>query len=97
VSNNIPIEKKQELCKLMSSNLSTLREKANLTQNELADKLGLARQTISAIETKKRDMHWSTFSVLIRFFAKNEELKQIMSAMGIIHTDIEKVFSIETK
>jgi DNA-binding XRE family transcriptional regulator len=43
-------EGKQKLCKIMASNLSTLRAKANMTQDELADRLGLSRQTISAIE-----------------------------------------------
>ena len=88
-------EEKLALCKLMASNLSTLREKAKLTQDELADRLGLTRQTISAIENDKRDMQWSTFSVLIMFFASNKEIHQIMIAMGIINSSVEKVFNID--
>jgi DNA-binding XRE family transcriptional regulator len=90
-------EEKLALCKIMASNLSTLREKAKLTQDELADRLGLTRQTISAIENDKRDMQWSTFSVLIMFFASNEEIQQIMVAMGIINSNVERLFSISEK
>jgi DNA-binding XRE family transcriptional regulator len=89
-------EEKLALCKIMASNLSTLREKAKLKQDELADRLGLSRQTISAIENGKRDMQWSTFSVLIMFFARNHEIRQIMTVMGIITENVEKVFDIGT-
>ena len=46
-------EEKAGICRIMASNLSAPREKAKLTQDELADRLGLSRQTISAIETEK--------------------------------------------
>ena len=78
----------------MSSNLSTLREKAKLTQDELAERLGLSRQTISAIENGKRDMQWSTFSSLLMFFAGDNVLRQIMIAMGIITHTIAKNYNI---
>lgn len=97
MSYHISTEKRNELCKLMASNLSTLREKAKMTQDELADKLGLARQTISAIETRKRKMQWSTFTVLLMFFSANDEIKKIMIAMGIINDDVEKAFNINLR
>lgn len=89
-------EEKLSLCRTMASNLSTLREKARLTQDELADKLGLSRQTISAIENEKRDMQWSTFTVLIMYFAANQEIRQIMVAMRIMTDNVEKFFNIGT-
>jgi DNA-binding XRE family transcriptional regulator len=94
IPNSISTEEKQELCRIMASNLSTLREKAKLKQDELADKLGLSRQTISAIENEKREMQWSTFSVLIMFFANDYEIRQIMSVMGIMTEKVAKIFNI---
>ena len=93
----ISSDNNQEFYRKMASNLSTLREKAKLTQDELADRVGVSRQTISAIETEKRDMHWSNFSVLLMFFANDNEIKQIMYAMGLINDDIEKLFKISMK
>ena len=94
MSEYISNECRQVLCKLMASNLSTLRAKANMTQDELADRLGLSRQTISAIENEKREMLWSTFSVLIMFFTKSKEIKQLMIVMGITNDAVEKTFDI---
>jgi len=37
ISNNFSVEEKRELCKLMASNLSVLREKAKIKQDELSD------------------------------------------------------------
>jgi len=81
----------------MASNLSTLRAKANLSQDELADKLGFSRQTISAIEGKRRVMPWSTFSVIALFFSKDDEIKQLMSVMGILDDEVENILSINKR
>ena len=98
MTDGISSENRRELCKkMLSSNLSTLRAKADMKQDELADRLGLSRQTISAIENDKREMLWSTFSVLIMFFAKNNEIKQLMTVMGIINDDVEKIFNINDR
>jgi DNA-binding XRE family transcriptional regulator len=79
----------------MAANLSTLREKAKITQDELAAKVGLSRQTISAIETEARKMQWSTFSILIMFFANIEDVKNLMIAMGLINDDVKESFNIK--
>lgn len=39
----------------MKNELRVLRAKHNITQAELADRLGVSRQTINAIETEKYD------------------------------------------
>lgn len=95
--NNISFEEKQELCKIMASNLSVLREKAKITQDELADRLGLSRQTISAIENEKREMQWSTFSVLLMYFAGDNEIRPIMTAVGVINEKVAEIFNISKK
>ena len=96
MSGSISNERKQELCKIMASNLSTLRAKANLSQNELADRLGFTRQTFSAIEGKKRDMQWSTFSAIALFFSKDKEIRQLMIVMGILNDDVEKILDVSS-
>jgi putative transcriptional regulator len=39
----------------MKNELRVLRAKHNMTQAELAEKLGVSRQTVNAIETEKYD------------------------------------------
>ena len=79
----------------MASNLATLRTKANLKQEELAERLGLSRQTISAIENERRVMEWTTFSVLVLFFAKDEEIEKVMIALGILNDCVVKIFNLD--
>lgn len=74
---------RDELLKLMSENLSVLRAKVNLSQEDLADVLGVTRQTISAIENEQRNMSWSIFLSLILIFLKNKETKRLMILLGI--------------
>ena len=66
-------EKRKLLCKNMATNLPTLIAKADLSQDDLADRLGFSRQTISAIENGKREMQWSTFTAIVLFFSKDKE------------------------
>ena len=90
-------ERKQELCRLLASNLSALRAKAGMTQNDLAVRLGFKRQTIGAVEGKKRDMQWSTFSAIVLYFSANEEIRQLMITMGIMCDDVETTLNINRR
>jgi DNA-binding XRE family transcriptional regulator len=90
----ISSEDKIELCKKMASNLATLRTKANIKQDDLADRLGLSRQTISAIENNRRVMEWSTFSVLAMFFSRENQIRKIMCAMELLDDNICEILKI---
>lgn len=52
-----------------------LRAKARVSQEEIAEKIGISRQTYSSIETGKRDMSWTTFLALMAFFQNNDSTK----------------------
>lgn len=88
-------EKKRILCKKMAKNLPTLRIKAGLSQDELSERLGFSRQTISAIETGKRNMQWSTFTAIALFFAKDEEIKQMMFLVGILDSTVMEILDVQ--
>jgi DNA-binding XRE family transcriptional regulator len=90
----ISFERKQELCRLLASNLPTLRTKSNISQNELADRLGFTRQTFSAIEGQKRDMQWSTFAAIAMFLSKDYEVNHMMSILGILDDDVRNTLRI---
>jgi putative transcriptional regulator len=52
----------------MQSTLRDLRGKANLSQADLADKLGVSRQTINAIETERYSPSLELAIHIARFF-----------------------------
>ena len=67
-----------------------------MTQDELSERLGFSRQTISAIESEKRDMQWSTFTAITLFLSKNKDVSQLMAVMGILDDDVRDILNIES-
>ena len=53
---NISDAEKKELIAHLTSNLKTLRAKGNLTQEDIANAIGISRQTYSMIECQKTPM-----------------------------------------
>ncbi len=56
-------------------NLPVLRAATNMTQAHLADKVGVSRQTIVAIETRKRPLPWTLYLAMVCVFQNNENSK----------------------
>lgn len=79
-----------ELIHAMAKNLSVLRLKLNLSQQDLAEILGNTRQTISAFENDQRQMNWQTYLSLILIFLKNKETKRLMIALGVYTKELDK-------
>lgn len=63
---------------LLRNELPVLRARLGISQESLAEKIGVSRQTYSSIETGKREMTWTTLLALIAFFQNNERTKQMI-------------------
>lgn len=74
---------KDKLIRNMTENLHMLRTRLGLTQEELADKIGVSRSTVLAIENKKRDMTWNTFLSLVLLFTENEATNKLLDVLEI--------------
>lgn len=70
----------------MTANLPTLRAKAALSQAKLAEMVGVSRQTLVAVENRKRKMSWSTFLACLLIFHKNEETDALLKLYEV-YTD----------
>lgn len=77
---------REKLIHNMTENLPMLRTRLGLTQEELADKIGVSRSTVVSIENKKRDMTWNTFLSLVLLFIKNESTNKLLNVLEI-YTD----------
>lgn len=78
---------RSELIKNMTDNLPMLRKRVGLTQEELAQKIGVSRGTIAAIENKRREMTWNTFLSLMLLFIKNENTNKLLNVLDIYTED----------
>ena len=74
---------KDKLIKNMTENLPMLRKRLELTQEEIADKIGVSRSTVIAIENNKREMTWNTFLSLMLLFSKNESTNKILEILDL--------------
>ena len=74
---------KVEYITALSANLSALRTQAELSQEDLANIVGISRQTYSAIERKRRQMAWSTYLSLVFFFDHNKKTHKMVRILHI--------------
>lgn len=81
---------KEALIQSMTDNLPMLRTRLGLTQEELADKIGLSRSTVVAIENRKREMSWNTFLSLVLLFIKNDSTNKLLNALEIYTDDFHE-------
>lgn len=79
-------DNRDELISRLVENLPALRAKCNLTQSELADNIGIGRQTLMSIENKKSKMRKDTFIATIVYFSKNEKTSEFMKFLNL-HLD----------
>ena len=78
----------------LTENLAMLRAKAGVTQEEVADVIGIARQTYSAIECGRKPMSWNTFMSLILFFKENTQTKEVIKLLNIYTGELENYIKI---
>lgn len=60
-----------------------LRAKANITQDNLSNLIGVSRQTYSLLESKKKTMSWSTYLSLIFVYDSMPETCSIIRKLEI--------------
>lgn len=68
---NFTPEEKGQLIARLTKELPALREAAKATQDEIANAIGVSRQTYNAAEMQKRKKTWNTYMSLILFFDYN--------------------------
>lgn len=76
---------------LLRNELPVLRAKARVSQEDIANKIGISRQTYSSIETGKREMSWTTFLALIAFFQNTESTKQMLNSIEGLSQGLENI------
>ena len=84
---------KNEFIATLTPNLPALRTQAEISQEELANLLGISRQTYSAIERKIRRMSWSTYLSLVLFFDHNQKTHKMLRALSLFPKELVTRFN----
>lgn len=71
-----------------------LRAKLGVSQTELAEMIGVTRQTISAAESGSRELSWSNFVSLLYIFTQNEQTVPLLMALEIYTKELASLFRI---
>lgn len=79
---------KDEFIATLTPNLPALRTQAKISQEELANFLGISRQTYSAIERKIRKMSWNTYLTLILFFDHNKRTHKMLRMLSLFPKEL---------
>lgn len=79
------------IIELLRGELPVLRAKARVSQEDIAERIGVSRQTYSSIETGKREMSWTTFLALIAYFQNNESTKEMISEINGLSEGLEMI------
>ncbi len=80
---------KSKLMSKLADNLLTLRSKLKLKQSELAEKVGVSRQTVIQIEKGKRPMQWVTFLAILSVFNADPDTSELLNHFGIYTDELE--------
>lgn len=88
---------RHNLIELLRSELPVLRTKAKVSQEKIASKIGVSRQTFSSIETGKREMSWTVFLALIAFFQNNDSTRQMLDNLEGLSDGLKKQLSSDFK
>ncbi len=90
-----PAEKKK-YAKALSKHLIELRKTAGVTQAEIADIVGVKRQTYGPIERGARDMSWNTYMSLIFYFDYNPRTHGIIRKNGLLYSAFDNSTAYKT-
>ena len=73
----------------MVSHLPAFRALIDITQEKLAETIGIGRQTYMAIESGKAKMRWDTFVTLSVIFSFNENTKDMATMLHLSIDDVK--------
>ncbi len=86
MSQELDEKQKEEIISALAINLPVLRTKLGLSQEELAKRIGVTRQTIINIEKNKK-MGWTTALALLMLFAFNPVSAVLLAPLGILSSN----------
>ncbi len=82
---------REELVEKLVANLPALRAKMKISQAELAEMVGIGRQTLISIENKSSKMRWDTFLATMMIISCDNGAAELMTLLGLNLSDISVI------
>ena len=86
--------KKQEYINKLLPQLTTLRARVGISQDELAGLIGISRQTYCLTESGSHAMSWNTFLSIVMFYDYNTRTHDLIRSMGAFPEDLFYQFNL---
>ncbi len=86
--------KKQEYINKLLPQLTTLRARVGVSQDELAGLIGISRQTYCLTESGSHAMSWNTFLSIIMFYDYNTRTHSLIRNTGAFPEDLFYQFNL---
>ena len=80
-------EEREQYIGKMVKHLPVLRATLRLKQWELAEKVGVTRQTIVDIENRKRALPWSLYLAFVLVFQQHDDSKILIERLELFNRD----------
>lgn len=97
MENIVNRNEKEELIQTLTGALPVLRAAIGISQGEIAEYIGVSRQTYCAFEIRKRQMSWNTFLSLFLFFISNAETNNLLKTKKGFITQVYKVLQYKSE
>ena len=97
MSNMVDKSEKEELILALTEILPLLRAAIGISQGEIAEYIGVSRQTYCAFEIGKRQMSWNTFLSLFSFFISNAETNNLLKTKKGFIAQVYKVLQYKSE
>ena len=88
-------KRKEQLIDILAGELRVLRVKVRLSQQDLASRMGVSRQTYGAIENKKQKLTWSGFLALLLLFSSNADTSEIIERIGVYPPELKQYVKLK--
>ncbi len=93
MTEKIPEKIKAEAIENMIRNLSAFRTMLHLTQADLAELIGVGRQTIACIENGTRPLTYGNYLSLMFVFSQYKETAQLLRIFGAYPKELENIYA----
>lgn len=90
-------KKRKEMINRLTYELPVLRARLSASQADIAEKIGISRQTYNRIETKKREMNWTTFVALVAVFQNNGETRHMLGNIDGFDEEMIRMMIIQNE